>query len=59
MNIEDPYPIEMERPATGTVDDEDDRDDERADENEAPIRETNEKTETPEEFETDDEDGPN
>jgi hypothetical protein len=57
MNIEDPYPIE--RPATGTVDDEDDRDDERAGENEAPIRETDEETESPEEFEIDDEDEPN
>jgi hypothetical protein len=57
MNNEDPNPIE--RPATGTVDDEDDRDDERADENEAPIRETDERTESPEEFEVDDEDEPN
>jgi hypothetical protein len=57
MNTEDPNPIE--HPSTGTVDDEDDRDDERAGENEAPIRETNERTELPEEFEIDDEDEPN
>lgn len=43
-------------PTTGTVDDEDDRDDERPDENEAPVRETSDKTEAPEEFERDDED---
>ena len=43
-------------PATGTEDDEDDRDDERADENEAPVRETNENMEAPEEFAVDDED---
>jgi len=54
MTTEDPNPIE--HPATGTVDDEDDRDDERADENEAPVRETDEITESREEFEVDDED---
>jgi hypothetical protein len=43
-------------PATGTVDDDDDPADERADENEAPIRESNENTETTEEFQQDDED---
>jgi hypothetical protein len=42
--------------ATGTVDDDDDPDDERRDENEAPIRESSDKTEAPEEFERDDED---
>lgn len=36
--------------------DDDDRDDEHEGENEAPIRETNEHTEAPEEFEVDDED---
>jgi hypothetical protein len=41
---------------TGTVDDQDDLDDEREDENEVPVRETNEMTEAPEEFEKDDED---
>jgi hypothetical protein len=56
MNTEDPSPLE--HPTTGTVDDEDDRDDERIDENEASIRETDEKTESPEEFEIDDEDEP-
>jgi len=40
----------------GTKDDDDDRDDERADENEIPVRETDEATEAPEEFEFDDED---
>ena len=41
---------------TGTVDDDDDPADESPDENEAPIRETSEATEAPEEFEADDED---
>jgi hypothetical protein len=43
-------------PTTGTVDDDDDPADERADENEAPVRERNENVEVTEEFETDDED---
>ncbi|MEP6549093.1 MAG: hypothetical protein ABJD53_16670 [Gammaproteobacteria bacterium] len=43
-------------PSTGTIDDDDDRDDEHAGENEASIRESDENTETPEEFEVDDED---
>jgi hypothetical protein len=43
---------------TGTVDDDDDPADESEDENEAPIRETSEATEAPEEFEVDDEDEP-
>jgi hypothetical protein len=41
---------------TGTVDDDDEPQDERPDENEAPIRETSDETEAPEEFELDDED---
>ncbi len=41
---------------TGTVDDDDEPEDERPDENEAPIRETSDKTEAPEEFELDAED---
>jgi hypothetical protein len=41
---------------TGTVDDDDEPDDERPDENEAPVRETSDETEAPEEFEVDDED---
>jgi hypothetical protein len=41
---------------TGTEDDDDDRDDEHEGENEAPIREVDEQTEAPEEFEVDDED---
>jgi hypothetical protein len=41
---------------TGTVDDDDDPADENPGENEAPIRETSEATEAPEEFEIDDED---
>lgn len=43
-------------PTTGTADDDDDPNDERPEENEAPIRETSDKTETPEELELDDED---
>ncbi len=43
-------------PSTGTTDDDDDRDDEHASENEAPIREVDDQTEAPEEFEIDDED---
>ena len=42
----------------GTKDDDDDRDDEHAGENEIPVRETNEATEAPEEFEVNDEDEP-
>jgi len=38
------------RPMSGTQDDNDDRDDEHAGENEAPIREADEQTEAPEEF---------
>ena len=55
-----PLPFERlslaEHPTSGTVDDDDDRDDEHEGENEAPIREVDENTETPEEFEVDDED---
>ena len=40
-------------PTSGTEDDNDDRDDEHAGENEAPVRELAEGTETPEEFEID------
>jgi len=43
-------------PTSGTQDDDDDRDDEHAGENEASIREVNDQTEAPEEFEVDDED---
>jgi hypothetical protein len=39
---------------SGTEDDDDDRDDEHANENEAPVRAVDEGTETPEEFEIDD-----
>jgi hypothetical protein len=42
----------------GGGDDDDDRDDEHALENEAPIRELDDQTEAPEEFERDDEDEP-
>jgi hypothetical protein len=48
--------IRAEHPTTGTQDDDDDRDDEHAGENEAPVRETDENMEAPEEFEVDDED---
>jgi hypothetical protein len=57
MSTEEPTPLE--HPTTGTVDDDDDRDDEHADENEALVREKSERTESPEEFEIDDEDEPN
>jgi hypothetical protein len=44
------------RPTSGTQDDDDDRDDEHEGENEAPVREVDDQTEAPEEFEVDDED---
>jgi hypothetical protein len=44
------------RPTTGTEDDDDEPEDERSGENEASERETNDATEAPEEFQTDDED---
>jgi hypothetical protein len=64
MTIEDPELLELLQlresnavaHTTGTVDDDDDPADENSNENEAPIRETNEATEAPEEFEVDDED---
>jgi hypothetical protein len=43
-------------PTSGTQDDDDDRDDEHAGENEAPVRAVDEDIETPEEFEVDDND---
>lgn len=43
-------------PTTGTVDDDDNPADERADENEAPVRERSENTSARAEFERDDED---
>jgi hypothetical protein len=43
-------------PTTGTVDDDDDPADERADENEACVREKSERTSTVAEFQHDDED---
>ena len=48
--------IFAEHPSTGTDDDDDDPEDEHEGENEAPIREVDENTEAPEEFEVDDED---
>lgn len=48
--------ILAEHPTTGTQDDDDGRDDEHAGENEAPVREVDENTEAPEEFEVDGED---
>ena len=45
-----------EHPTTGTEDDDDEPEDEHEGENEAPVRETDENTEAPEEFELDDED---
>ena len=44
-------------PTSGTEDDDDDRNDERAGENEAPVRAVEEGTEIPEEFEVDDKGG--
>jgi hypothetical protein len=65
MKVEDPELLELPPfpelnavapPTTGTVDDDDEPQDERPDENEAPIREISDKTEAPEEFKLDDED---
>jgi hypothetical protein len=47
----------INHPVSGTEDDDDARDDEHASENEALIREVDDQTEAPEEFEVDDEDG--
>jgi hypothetical protein len=47
--------MQAAHPMTGTDDDADDRDDERADENEAGVREVDENTEAPEEFKIADE----
>jgi hypothetical protein len=52
-----PTDFPLPPPTTGTIDDDDDPADERADENEAPVREKNEKAEATEEFQSDDEDG--
>jgi hypothetical protein len=46
----------INHPGSGTEDDDDNRDDEHTHENEAPIREVDDQTEAPEEFEVDDED---
>jgi ribosomal RNA methyltransferase Nop2 len=48
----------LPHPTSGTEDDDDDRDDEQVGENEAPVREVDDATEAPEEFEVDDEDQP-
>jgi hypothetical protein len=65
MKVEDPELLELPPfqelnstapHSTGTVDDDDEPEDEQPEENEAPIRETSDETETPEEFELDDED---
>jgi hypothetical protein len=40
-------------PLSGTVDDDDNRDDERPEENEAPVRESRDSQELPEEFQLD------
>jgi len=49
----DPDATQMQPPLSGTVDDDDDRDDERWDENEAPIRKLSDRGETLEEFRLD------
>lgn len=52
-----PPEFTVPHPTTGTEDDDDEPEDEHPGENEASERETNDATEAPEEFETDDEDG--
>jgi hypothetical protein len=49
----DPDETAIEPPLSGTVDDDDDVDDERWDENEAPTRELSDQTESREEFRLD------
>ncbi len=46
-----------QRASTGTVDDDDEPEDEHAGKNEASVRETSDETEAQQEFERDDEDG--
>ena len=56
MAGEDPDLAGMGHPNDGTDQLDDDRDDEHSNENEAPVREHDENTEAPEEFEVDEED---
>ena len=49
----DPEGTSMQAPLSGTVDDGDDIDDEREDENEAPVRAVSDKTDTRDEFRLD------
>ncbi len=49
----DPDATQMQPPLSGTVDDDDNRDDERWDENEAPIRKLSDRGETQDEFRLD------
>jgi hypothetical protein len=57
LSSQDFNALSLRGESTGVVpDSDDDRDDEHADENEIPVRETDEETEAPEEFEVDDED---
>jgi len=58
FDLESPYVTETlaVESVSGTPDDDDDRDDEHDGENEVPIREVDDATEAPEEFEVDDED---
>jgi hypothetical protein len=49
----DPDATQMQPPLSGTVDDDDNRDDERWDENEAPTRKPSDRGETPEELRLD------
>lgn len=49
----DPDETDPGPPLSGTVDDDDNRDDERPEENEAPVRESRDSEETPEEFRLD------
>jgi hypothetical protein len=48
--------VSVSPPTTGTIDDEDDPADERADENEAPVREKNDNIKASQEFQHDDDD---
>ena len=52
----DPQNAAIEPPLSGTVDDDDNRDDERQDENEAPTRELSDAQEAREEFRLDERD---
>lgn len=56
LPVDVPAQVEVPRSSTGTVDDDDEPEDERDGENEASERETRDDTEAPEEFRRDGED---